>query len=701
MKIERLSMKNWRGFFGEHEIEFSTDNKKPITVLIGANKTGKSDILRAIHWVLFDETPEFTNKEDDLINNYAEAHIPESDPNRYAVVSLTINTGEETYKLTRTLKEDLDKSDKGSEFNIQKFDATKKVFFEENIGRDERNWINGNLLPHHLRHIYLFQGEVLAKSFTNEDEEHINKAVQNVTGTNYVIDAQKNLEAFIENKELQKAKLSAKTTKEASDVKKLAGLQQEILDLKKELDEIDDDILELNKEKNKLSTKIGRSKIQKVAAAQAKKDQAERTLQKANNEYDKASEESQALLYDYGFRIFSLGVVRKVIKPEEDDDPPTFLTGIESPEREDALLDLLKNQECICGRSLQPKKDEKWIKNIKKEVELTTSNDTRKILRNIDLEQKSITDSPVPFLKIRQSLNARRKTAQGDIESAKAIIQDATDDIKNNAQSDDELDAQKRIDEIDDNELPTLQSQRRIADSKYQNKLSEKGKIKIPKTKGTSSSGNDINIIDEIIVEAQELHKTLENFTSNQEEKIKENLKKAMVNKLTKYGTGDDQFRYLDNSFLPKLISPATQDENPQREGGDNMKSIFLGTSLVEQTLSREDTPNFIEPGVSFPFICDAPFSSLDGTNESSATKMISNLDCQIIYLVNPKAYVSGIQSELKKNNREGKRWFIERMLTGELNTPTKPIKIGSSEYIAFKGNTPREGSTVRKVKVD
>ena len=62
MKIERLSMKNWRGFFGEHEIEFSTNNEKPITVLIGANKTGKSDILRAIHWVLFDETPEFTNK---------------------------------------------------------------------------------------------------------------------------------------------------------------------------------------------------------------------------------------------------------------------------------------------------------------------------------------------------------------------------------------------------------------------------------------------------------------------------------------------------------------------------------------------------------------------------------------------------------------------------------------------------------------
>ena len=73
MKIKKLEMKNWRGFYGSnHVIEFSTNKDKPITVLIGANETGKSDILRAIHWILFDDMPSDTSGPLDLINNYAE-----------------------------------------------------------------------------------------------------------------------------------------------------------------------------------------------------------------------------------------------------------------------------------------------------------------------------------------------------------------------------------------------------------------------------------------------------------------------------------------------------------------------------------------------------------------------------------------------------------------------------------------------------
>ena len=44
------------------EIEFSTNPNKPVTVVIADNRIGKSDILRAIHWVLYDEVPAHTKK---------------------------------------------------------------------------------------------------------------------------------------------------------------------------------------------------------------------------------------------------------------------------------------------------------------------------------------------------------------------------------------------------------------------------------------------------------------------------------------------------------------------------------------------------------------------------------------------------------------------------------------------------------------
>jgi DNA sulfur modification protein DndD len=119
MKIKKLEMKNWRGFYGSnHVIEFSTNKDKPITVLIGANETGKSDILRAIHWILFDEMPSDTSGPLDLINNYAE----KEDKNAIAEATIElISNDKEHFKLTRKLDKDADKGGE-STFVAQKRD---------------------------------------------------------------------------------------------------------------------------------------------------------------------------------------------------------------------------------------------------------------------------------------------------------------------------------------------------------------------------------------------------------------------------------------------------------------------------------------------------------------------------------------------------------------------------------------------------
>jgi predicted ATP-dependent endonuclease of OLD family len=45
MKIKRIELLNFRFFYGVHEIEFSSDHKKPLTVFIGENTGGKSSVL--------------------------------------------------------------------------------------------------------------------------------------------------------------------------------------------------------------------------------------------------------------------------------------------------------------------------------------------------------------------------------------------------------------------------------------------------------------------------------------------------------------------------------------------------------------------------------------------------------------------------------------------------------------------------------
>ena len=53
MLIKKLKLKNFRQYIGEQEIQFSTDREKNVTVLIGVNTSGKTTLVRAFEWILY------------------------------------------------------------------------------------------------------------------------------------------------------------------------------------------------------------------------------------------------------------------------------------------------------------------------------------------------------------------------------------------------------------------------------------------------------------------------------------------------------------------------------------------------------------------------------------------------------------------------------------------------------------------------
>ena len=61
MRIEKLKLHNFRQFIDTQVIEFATEKDKNITVLIGDNTTGKTTLIRAFEWILYDKN-EFDKK---------------------------------------------------------------------------------------------------------------------------------------------------------------------------------------------------------------------------------------------------------------------------------------------------------------------------------------------------------------------------------------------------------------------------------------------------------------------------------------------------------------------------------------------------------------------------------------------------------------------------------------------------------------
>ena len=53
MKISKIELDDFRQYYGRAELDFDTDSKKNISVIIGVNGAGKSNLYNAITWCLY------------------------------------------------------------------------------------------------------------------------------------------------------------------------------------------------------------------------------------------------------------------------------------------------------------------------------------------------------------------------------------------------------------------------------------------------------------------------------------------------------------------------------------------------------------------------------------------------------------------------------------------------------------------------
>ncbi|MEK9505544.1 AAA family ATPase [Gaopeijia maritima] len=71
MRLRSLRLKNWRSFEGEHEIEFAWQTGRSLTVFVGQNGAGKTALLNAFTWCLFEDTTAGFRRDRDLFNHAA------------------------------------------------------------------------------------------------------------------------------------------------------------------------------------------------------------------------------------------------------------------------------------------------------------------------------------------------------------------------------------------------------------------------------------------------------------------------------------------------------------------------------------------------------------------------------------------------------------------------------------------------------
>ena len=103
-KIKKLTMENFGVFKKKHEIEFSTDEQKPLTVIIGKNGGGKTTLVNAINWCFYENKPRGIKSDGSLpIINLSYLKEQGKDKTARTSVKVILQVEDEQYSISRTL----------------------------------------------------------------------------------------------------------------------------------------------------------------------------------------------------------------------------------------------------------------------------------------------------------------------------------------------------------------------------------------------------------------------------------------------------------------------------------------------------------------------------------------------------------------------------------------------------------------------
>ena len=185
MRIERITLYNYRQYYGEVTVEFAT-GENAFSIIIGSNGAGKSNLWNAIHWCLFDEEPHLKSADKPPIIN--KKYLQEKNDGLLTTyVEIIMVKGKDKYRIKRSLVgllEHLEKNGNGM-IKIAKHAPVPVGFFTRNQDKSElfqisknggkwntknqkhlfKNLVHEHIIPKNLAKFFVLDGEFLQDLF--------------------------------------------------------------------------------------------------------------------------------------------------------------------------------------------------------------------------------------------------------------------------------------------------------------------------------------------------------------------------------------------------------------------------------------------------------------------------------------------------------------------------------------------------------
>lgn len=272
MRVHSIHIENYRQYKGPIDINFSLDKNKNFTVIEGTNGAGKTNLLNAITWCLYEEELHksgIPDKGDVIYNSITknETNVGES----FEVLVRLVLIDDYDIKTTVTRSVYFSKDAKGriSRPPISKFIVKNDLMGDKIIERP--NLFINKELPKDIEEYFFFDGERLEDYFDENSGNNIKKSAYRLVQINLIDSALSNLDKSKRYYSSKIAKLDKKLGKKLSNRSNLEaklrkykkeknkanssinGLKEELVVTRQKLKLIDhSDINELENERKRL-----------------------------------------------------------------------------------------------------------------------------------------------------------------------------------------------------------------------------------------------------------------------------------------------------------------------------------------------------------------------------------------------------------------------------------------------------------------
>lgn len=624
VKFRKIELKNFRQFYGEQTIQFSTDPQKNITLIHAENGTGKTAFLNAILWCLFEIHTDNFKDPKKLLNKVAKIK------------------GNNSYGVSIEFEDD-----KGKIFLVQRSFGvggnTFRVFSLEGDSYKEINNPNSfvnSVIPKDMAKYFFFQGEGIGKMSGNKGTSVVKTAVREILGFTVAEQAIGDLQSI--KKEYQRSFSNADKSGELAKLQReITELETNIQESEKQQSKIIESIALYNDKLSVLEDKLSNSNSSVIKQVHSQRKSAELSLQREEGRYRTAKSEKTQLISEFATTVFGFSLSNLALDFINEEE---YKGTIPAPFNQQLVSDILSASTCICGSDITP-----GSAAFNKIQALLKKASDPLLERRVGRARAQLTVLKNDNAKAKQRFLANMRSlseSENAIKDLKKEVEELSIKIQGAESIDDINSLEKERSRIKNNLIQEERTSERVKINleSYKNNLIQKQ--------------SELNKLDTYDTELKKYSKLIE-YTKKIETVIQSTLNTAekdveleIISKVNKYleqfVRQDYRAKLNPVTFEIRLVDKDDQVV-PESDGQALLLSLTFIAALIELSSERKNAQGqILTPGAIAPFIVDAPFGDLDNKYKGHVAQAIPDAVGQVVFLLSSSHWQGTVEENIR-----------------------------------------------------